>query len=131
MPITAENKLTVIIARMPEFRGWKQDEIERQLIRWEVTPTIFDNPLLSPSAWVVGNSLREIYEKVLGRECGYGGSYAEAYIEYELTKIHKVVPILVKNDVLQKILQIKEESKVNAALQRLTSLPPELAIEKS
>ncbi len=130
MSNTPENKPTTIIARMPEFRGWNQEEVERQLIRMEVTPALFNKPLLPPSAWVVGTSLRDIYEAVLGK-CNYEGMYADSYIRHELTKIHKIVPILVKEDTLQGMLQIKKEKTLNTALQLLINLPLKFAIERT
>ena len=132
---TAENK--VIVARLPQYKGISQEQIESALRYMEGGPfslnyepsTFPINQSPIPTAWVAGTSLREIFEKVLGKPCYIGGPNGDIYIRHELERLHNIVPIVVNENTLRGLNEMKPEN-LPAAMRALTGLPIEFTVEK-
>lgn len=128
MPVKAENKS--IVVRHPLFEGKTQKEIEMLLFGVENTLFPIRPDYIPPSAWVVGSSLKNIYEKVLKKPCTYMSEIADAHIAREL-QLHKVVPILVKPCVLEKLNGFRDKGTIfEQKIKQTLNLPIEVVIEK-
>lgn len=131
MAKTPEN---TIVAKLAMFKDLRLDAAISEAIGLEVSPFPFlesDVPK-PPAAWVIGTSLRDIWEGAFNEKCRFGGPNADMAIE-QAFKLKKVAPIVVSEENFEKLRELRKKvspKKFNQAIQQLFALPLEVSIEK-